>query len=56
MLELDCGQEFDATRDAEFFAALPSHAGVLLIEMTARNAQPYLARTAEIRRAVCISQ
>jgi excinuclease ABC subunit C len=52
MLELDCGQEFDAARDADFFSGLPSRPGVLLLEMTAENAQPYLARTADIRRAV----
>jgi excinuclease ABC subunit C len=51
MLELDRGQEFDSTRDAGFFAALPPRPGVLLLEMTAENAQPYLARTADIRRA-----
>ena len=51
MLPLDCGQEFDATRDADFFAALPERPGVLLIEMKASNAKPYLARTADIRRA-----
>jgi excinuclease UvrABC nuclease subunit len=51
MLDLDCGQEFDGANDAEFFAALPSRAGVLLLEMKDGNAQPYLARTADIRRA-----
>ena len=51
MLPLDCGQEFDATRDADFFAALPERPGVLLIEMKAPNAKPYLARTADIHRA-----
>ena len=51
MLPLDCGQEFDAVRDADFFAALPDSPGVLLIEMKAANAKPYLARTADIRRA-----
>ena len=51
MLELDCGQEFDVARDADFFTALPPRPGVLLLEMTAENAQPYLARTADIRRA-----
>ncbi|HKN62363.1 MAG TPA: UvrB/UvrC motif-containing protein [Candidatus Acidoferrales bacterium] len=51
MLPLDCGQEFDANRDADFFAALPERPGVLLIEMKAPNAKPYLARTADIRRA-----
>jgi excinuclease ABC subunit C len=51
VLPLDCGQEFDAGRDADFFAALPDSPGVLLIEMKAANAKPYLARTADIRRA-----
>jgi len=51
MLPLDCGQEFDAGRDVDFFAALPDGPGVLLIEMKAANAKPYLARTADIRRA-----
>jgi excinuclease ABC subunit C len=51
VLPLDCGQEFDATRDEDFFAALPERPGVLLIEMKAPNAKPYLARTADIRRA-----
>jgi len=51
VLPLDCGQEFDATRDEDFFAASPERPGVLLIEMKAPNAKPYLARTADIRRA-----
>jgi excinuclease ABC subunit C len=51
MLELDSIEEFDPTRDAEFFAALPLRPGVLLVEMRAADAQPYLARTADIRRA-----
>lgn len=51
MLPLDCGQEFDPARGEEFFASLPSRPGVLLIEMTKAEAQPYLARTADIRRA-----
>jgi excinuclease ABC subunit C len=51
VLPLDCGQEFDATLDADFFAALPDRPGVLLIEMKTPNAKPYLARTADIRRA-----
>jgi len=51
MLPLDCGQEFDPARDEEFFAALPARSGVLLIEMTEQGAQPYLARTADLRRA-----
>lgn len=51
MLPLDCGQDFDAARDADFFRALPARPGVLLIEMTDPAAQPYVARTADIQRA-----
>ena len=51
MLELDGAEEFDAARDAEFFGALPARSGVLLIEIYDSAAQPYLARTADIRRA-----
>src|SRR3984893_12613674 len=51
MLELDCGLEFDAGHDELFFTALPARSGVLLIEMGDSGAQPYLARTADIRRA-----
>jgi excinuclease ABC subunit C len=51
MLEFDSGREFDATRDEEFFAALPSRPGVVLVEMAEAAAEPYLARTADIRRA-----
>lgn len=51
MLELDSELEFDAARDQEFFAALPARPGVFLLEMTAAAARPYLARTADIRRA-----
>src|SRR5580704_2091180 len=51
MLELDCGLEFDAGHDELFFTALPARSGVLLIEMREAGAQPYLARTADIRRA-----
>lgn len=51
MLPLDCGQEFNPARDADFFAALPARPGVLLLEMKDAAARPYLARTADIRRA-----
>jgi excinuclease ABC subunit C len=51
MLELPGAEEFDAARDAEFFAALPARQGVLLLEMKDAAARPYLARTADIRRA-----
>jgi excinuclease ABC subunit C len=51
MLELDCALPFFPEYDADFFAALPIRPGVMLLEMKAPNAQPYLARTADIRRA-----
>ena len=51
MLELDGVQEFDAATDSAFFSALPSHPGVLLVEMSDAGAEPYLARTADLRRA-----
>jgi hypothetical protein len=65
MLELDCGLEFFADFDSDFFAALPARPGIFLLEMRgagavnlaaaggepALGAQPYLARTADIRRA-----
>src|SRR6201993_2056906 len=51
MLELDCGLEFDPGHDEIFFAGLPARPGVLMIEMREAGAQPYLARTADIRRA-----
>jgi excinuclease ABC subunit C len=51
MLPLDCGQDFDPARDEEFFFALPARPGIFLIEPRAAGAQPYLARTADIRRA-----
>jgi len=51
VLPLDRELAFDPERDAEFFAALPSHPGVFLVEMSDPSARPYLARTADIRRA-----
>jgi excinuclease UvrABC nuclease subunit len=51
MLELDCGQEFDAAREEEFFATVPARGGVLLVEMNDAAAQPHLVRTADLRRA-----
>jgi excinuclease ABC subunit C len=51
MLDLDCGLEFFADFDADFFAALPARPGIFLLEMREAGAQPYLARTADIRRA-----
>jgi excinuclease ABC subunit C len=59
MLELDCGLEFFADFASDFFAALPARPGIFLLEMRAAGAgvtagtaaQPYLARTADLRRA-----
>jgi excinuclease ABC subunit C len=51
VLPLDCAEEFDGARESEFFEALPSRPGVLLVEMKQAGAQPYLVRTADIRRA-----
>jgi excinuclease ABC subunit C len=51
MLELDCGLPFFPEFDADFFAALPVRPGVMLLEMKVSGGQPYLARTADIRRA-----
>ncbi len=51
MLELDQGQPFAPQLDADFFTSLPFRPGVFLLEMKDQKAQPYLARTADIRRA-----
>jgi excinuclease ABC subunit C len=51
VLPLDVTLEFDRGREEDFFAALPARPGVLLVEMKAQGAQPYLVRTADIRRA-----
>src|SRR5271155_2187301 len=57
MLELDCALEFFADFAPDFFAALPARPGIFLLEMRGAEAmggagaQPYLARTADIRRA-----
>jgi excinuclease ABC subunit C len=61
MLELDCGLEFFADFAGDFFAALPARPGIFLLEMRGAGAgvaaaagtaaQPYLARTADMRRA-----
>jgi excinuclease ABC subunit C len=51
MLDLDRALEFVPGLDAEFFATLPARPGVLLIEMREPGGQPYLVRTADVRRA-----
>lgn len=50
MLELDCGQDFDLSREEDFFAALPPRPAVCLIETRAENAEPFLIRTQDLRR------
>jgi excinuclease ABC subunit C len=50
VLELDCGQEFEAGRDEDFFAAVPPGPAVCLIEPRAENAEPFLIRTQDLRR------
>lgn len=50
MLNLDCGLEFDAARADTFFAALPQHSAVCLIEPRAGGAEPLLLRTANLQR------
>jgi excinuclease ABC subunit C len=51
VLPLDVTREFDPGSEADFFAAVPARPGVLLVEMKAQGAEPYLVRTADIRRA-----
>lgn len=51
MLTIDEVLEFSPAGGADFFATLPSHPGVILIEMADAGAQPYLAQTADIGRA-----
>jgi excinuclease ABC subunit C len=50
VLELDSGLEFNPASDAEFFSLLPSKPGVCLILAQQANAEPYLIRTADLRR------
>jgi excinuclease ABC subunit C len=52
MQELDSSADFHATRDREFFAALPARPAVFAIEPRAEltGAQTYLLRTANLRQ------
>ena len=50
MLELDCGLEFDPSRDEEFFLALPPGPAVCLIEPKESSAEPFFIRTQDLRR------
>jgi excinuclease ABC subunit C len=52
MQELDSSAEFDATRDREFFAAVPARPAVFSVEPREElaGAKPYLLRTANLRQ------
>ena len=50
MLELDAGLEFSSDNDAEFFSLLPAKPAVCLIRSQEETAEPYLIRTADLRR------
>jgi excinuclease ABC subunit C len=50
VLELDSGLEFSPDRDSEFFSLLPARPGVCLISSSTEGAEPYLIRTADLRR------
>jgi excinuclease ABC subunit C len=50
VLELDSGLEFNSASDAEFFSLLPAKPGVCLISPNQPSAEPYLIRTADLRR------
>ncbi|HXX14961.1 MAG TPA: hypothetical protein VEJ47_08680, partial [Candidatus Eremiobacteraceae bacterium] len=50
VLQLDSGLEFSADGDAEFFALLPAKPAVCLIRSREQEAEPYLIRTADLRR------
>jgi excinuclease ABC subunit C len=50
VLELNAGLGFVPERDAEFFSLLPAKPAVCLITPKETNAEPYLIRTADLRR------
>ena len=50
MLEFHSDLEFDPTRDADFFSALPHFPAICLIEPRDPKADPYLIRTQDLRR------
>ncbi len=50
MLELDSGLDFSPHHDAEFFSLLPAKPAVCLIAPREEAAEPYLIRTADLRR------
>jgi excinuclease ABC subunit C len=50
VLELETGLEFIPDRDAEFFSGLPAKPAVCLVRSRETGAEPYLIRTADLRR------
>jgi excinuclease ABC subunit C len=53
VLDLDCGQEFDASLAEDFFASLPPRPAVCLVQLHAKNAEnaePLLIRTQDLRK------
>jgi len=50
VLELNAGLEFQPERDEAFFALMPERAAVCLILSRDSKAEPYLIRTADLRR------
>ena len=50
MLQLDTAVEFDPAKDAQFFSLLPEQSAVCLIEPHEPRAEPFLIRTASLRR------
>jgi excinuclease ABC subunit C len=50
VLQLDASLEFSPDRDEEFFSLLPAKPAVCLIASRESSAEPYLIRTADLRR------
>ena len=50
MLDFDAGLDFSPERDHEFFSLLPAKPAVCLIQSRDSSAEPYLIRTADLRR------
>jgi excinuclease ABC subunit C len=50
VFDFDAGLEFSAEKDEEFFSLLPPSPAICLIESRQATAEPYLIRTADLRR------
>ena len=50
MLALDYELGFDPSRADAFFSILPSRSAVFLVELKQPDAEPYLVRTANLRK------